>query len=153
MWRSGETYGMQADSTAATGWEDHRGASAACVSRDRRPASRATAGGLDHAIDGDGDCLSTWGDSRVGGFRASARHVSAHGWGAHCERCRLAGPEFAGGDSRSGRRCAHLWRHEKWNDGRRGGGFLPPGLEPGLSIPAEAGHAIEFENAVCGGTV
>src|SRR5205085_10738962 len=99
MWRSGEAYGMQGDPTAPSRWEDHRGPSAARLSRDWRPASCAIAGDLDHAIDRDGDHLSAWGNPGAGGFRASARHVSALGWGADCERRGLAGAGFARGDS------------------------------------------------------
>ena len=121
MRRAGKAYGMQADSAAASGWEDHARLGAARLSRDRRPASRAGAGHLDHAVDRDGDGLPAGRDPGAGRLCARARNVSAHGRRAHCQCRRHSGPDAAAGDARPGRGRALVRRNEERNHGRRSG--------------------------------
>src|SRR5258708_31491316 len=56
---AGKVYRLQADTSGSAGREADGGNSGAGVSRNWGPASRAAAGGIDYAIDGNGDRKST----------------------------------------------------------------------------------------------
>src|SRR5208282_5495896 len=148
---AGKVYGVQTGAPGGSGREVDGGDGGACVSRNWGPASCATAGDFDYAVDGNGDGLQAGGNRGAGAVCARAENVPTHGWGADLERGGGAGAQPGAGDARFGSGCAFVRRDQERVDGRGGGGVLSSGTGGEFLVCAQARDATGLENALHGG--
>src|SRR5262249_52820376 len=118
------------------------------ISRDRRSASCAAEGDIDHAVHGNGDRVSTRRGRGTGPFCAGAADVSAYGRSPDFKRRCKAGPYVEAGHARPGNRRTVVWRNEKWLDGRGCGGLLSPGTGAGFSFLKKTRDATRLQDAL-----
>src|SRR5208282_6141650 len=150
MWRAGKVYGLQTGASDSARRQADGGNGGPCLSRNWRPASRATAGDFDYASNRDGDGVQAGRNRGSSAVCPRAENVLAHGWGEDRKRRGSAAALtiLAAGDGRFGSGCAFVRRDEERFDGRGGGSVFSSGTGGGFFVCAQAGDAVGVEDAL-----
>src|SRR5277367_5335393 len=147
MWRAGKGYGVQIVAAGRSRRKTDRGNGGACLSRNRRSASRAAPGHFDYSIYRNGNRVQAAGSRGPGAVCPRTQDVPAHGRSAYFKRRRGPTAHLAAGNARSGSGRALIRGYEEWIDGSGGGGVLSSGAGHGLFVCAQAGYAAGVEDA------
>ena len=135
----------------------HGQADARCHSRagDQAPGHSLSqaARGHHHAVDRDWPRVHARRAWRDRGTMPGAWAFAAHGWRALCQCLRQPGLLARGDDLEARRRCAVLWRREKWYGNRRSGAVFRSRAGHRFRLPLQAGRATGLEDALSVGAL